>query len=116
MRLLLDEDSQADVMVRLLRAEGHDVETVNGAGIAGADDLAVFEYARQTERIILTRNADDFKRLHDADRAHFGILIEYQDENPGKNMSYEQVARAVGKIEESGWSLAGEVVSLNAWQ
>jgi predicted nuclease of predicted toxin-antitoxin system len=62
--LLLDEDSQAKALVGLLKAAGHDVLTVNGAGIAGSPDDAVLKYAHTEGRVLLTRNCNDFQELH----------------------------------------------------
>ena len=116
MRLLLDEDSQGKVLVRLLLEAEHDVETVHSVGIAVEPDMMVLEYAKRTERVLLTRNANDFRLLQQADSSHFGILVEYQDDDPSKNMTYEQIAAAISKIEKSAWRLVGEFVSLNAWR
>ena len=116
MKLLLDEDSQGNILVRLLRAAGHDVETVTEIGINGQDDPTVLAYAKRTERVLLTRNGKDFLLLHQADNKHSGILIEHQDADPAKNMTYPQIAAAIGKIEASGWRFQGEVISINAWQ
>ena len=116
MRLLLDEDSQGKALVRLLQDAGHDVETVYGAGLASEPDPVVLGYAKRTGRILLTRNAEDFELLHEMNRSHFGILVEYQNNDPSKNLSFEQIVDAIRKIEESGWLVAGEFVSINAWQ
>ncbi len=116
MRLLLDEDTQAHVLVRLLREAGHDTKTVAEIGMAGQADAAVLAYAKQTNRVLLTRNGRDYLILHHADREHAGILVEHQDANPAKNMTYRQIAAAIGKIDASGWALPGEFVGLNAWQ
>jgi predicted nuclease of predicted toxin-antitoxin system len=116
MNLLLDEDSQGRILVRLLRAAGHDVETVFEAGIAGESDRVVLAYAKRTERVLLTRNGRDFLLLHQADRSHFGILVEHQDSDPDKNMSYHQIVTAIGRIEASGWSPQGEFASINPWR
>jgi len=105
MRLLLDEDTQAHALVRLLREAGHDAETIAEAGMAGQADSAVLLYAKQTGRVLLTRNVRDFLVLHRADPQHAGILAEHQDADPAKNMSYRQIAAAIGKLEASGWTL-----------
>lgn len=116
MRLLLDEDTQAHALVRLLREAGHDAETVAEARMAGQADSAVLAYARRAGRVLLTRNVRDFLILHQADPQHAGILVEHQDADPAKNMSYRQIAAAIGKIDISGWPLAGQFVGLNAWR
>jgi len=112
MKILLDEDSQGTLLV----TAGHDVETVNGAGLSGQDDPTVLAYAKRTGRILLTRNSRDFLQLHQADNQHPGILIEHQDADHTKNMSYLQITAAIGKIEGSGWNIQGEIIGINAWQ
>lgn len=116
MRLLLDEDMQAKVLVRLLRDKGLDVETAFDAGLAGKSDADVLDYARATFRVVLTRNARDFEALHQLNRHHPGILVEYQDDDPDKNMRYEEVVAAIGKIIASGWDIQGEFLSINPWR
>ncbi len=116
MKLLMDEDSQSNVLVRLLSVQGHDVETVTQVGIAGIDDASVLAYAHSTERVLLTRNGRDFLALHQQDSQHWGILIEYQDTDLSKNMTYQQIAAAIRKIEDSNGNLRGEAVSINAWR
>jgi hypothetical protein len=97
------------------RCAAHDVETVAEAGISGSDDAAVLAYATRTRRILLTRNGRDFVISHQADNRHAGLLIEHQDFDPSKNMTYAQITSAIDKLSASGWDLQGEVVSINAW-
>ena len=47
MKLLLDEDSQAKIVIRLLREAGHDVRTVSEAGLEQAEDGVVVDFARR---------------------------------------------------------------------
>jgi predicted nuclease of predicted toxin-antitoxin system len=63
--LLIDEDSQAKILVNLLLQAGHDILTVNEAGLSGQPDSKIFQYARSQRRLILTRNYDDFQSLHE---------------------------------------------------
>jgi predicted nuclease of predicted toxin-antitoxin system len=116
MRLLLDEDSQGRLFVRLLKASGFDLETVSDADLTGKPDADVLAYARASGRVLLTRNGKDFLELHAADDNHPGILIEYQDADPGKNMTMPQIVEAITKIASSGWDISGQCVGINAWR
>lgn len=101
LRLLIDEDSQAKHLVNLLQSAGHDVITVNQAGLMSKPDSVVLDYAKQEERVLLTRNCDDFQALHRANANHPGILAVYQHPDPSKSMSYlkyRQVHRQPGSI------------------
>ncbi len=111
--LLLDEDSQAKYLVNALKAAGHAVLTANDAEITGFPDDKVLDYARQHNRILLTRNCDDFRTLHQANSTHPGILAVYQDAKPAKNMSYQTIAKAIGNLEAAGLDLANQFVILN---
>ncbi|WP_225886969.1 DUF5615 family PIN-like protein [Nodosilinea nodulosa] len=113
--LLLDEDSQAKFLVNLLRAAGHDIRTINEAGIGGAADDVVLDYAAQQRRVLLTRNCNDFLDLHQSITTHFGILAVYQDAEPDKNMSYQAIAAAIGNLEASGVPMANQFIVLNQW-
>jgi hypothetical protein len=116
LRLLVDEDAQAHALVRLLRDAGHDVATVAELGLNGAPDDAVLARAALDARVLLTRNCGDFLLLHEASPAHSGVLAVYQDDDPGKDMSYEDIAGAVGRFEAGTLPADGQFVALNAWR
>ena len=64
-------------VVKLLRALGHDVLTVQEAGNANLKipDVRVLAFASNKDRVILTLNRRDFKRLHRSQPGHAGIII-----------------------------------------
>ena len=75
-RLYVDEHFPHEV-VRLLRAQGHDVLTPQEAGQANQaipDDL-VLQFASSLGRAIVTLNRHDFVRLHNQSSDHWGIVI-----------------------------------------
>lgn len=115
MRLLIDEDSIKYSLIKRLREAGHDVLTVVEAGLASKADAIVFALARSERRVLLTRNTSDFLALHSVEADHAGILAEYQDRNRGKNMTADDIARAVANLEASGLEIAGQFLALNAW-
>lgn len=115
LRLLIDEDSQALRLVNLLRNAGHDVITVNEAGLMSKPDTVVLNYARLEGRLLLSRNCDDFLALHTANPNHPGILAVYQDPDPSKNMSYLTIVKSIANLETSGYSLASQFIALNQW-
>ena len=115
MRLLLDEDSQGRVVIRLLREAGHNVVTVSEVELVARSDADVFAFARQERRVLLTRNIRDFLALHDAHPEHPGILGVHMDKDVAKNMKDAEIVRATSNLEQSGWDIAGQFVALNAW-
>ena len=115
LRLLIDEDTQDARLVSVLRMAGHDVLTVNEAGLPGQADSAVLAYAFQDNRIVLTMNCRDFLELHNAGGSHSGIVGIYKDRDPRKNMAFAAIAAALTNLTASGWDFAGRFVALNAW-
>lgn len=74
-QLLADENIER-ATVNYLRKLDHDVERVgNGADLEfGASDAAIAEYARQSDRLILTQDDDFFTQL-DVNRTA-GVLFQ----------------------------------------
>lgn len=116
MRLLVDEDSQARTLLRLLDAAAHDVLTADAAGLNAMADAEVLARATRDGRVLLTRNCGDFRSLHEETDGHPGILAVFQDADLSKNMSYSEIVRAIGNVESSGMELGGQFVVLNAWR
>ncbi len=81
-RLYADENFPLPI-VELLRLAGHDVLTTEESGNSGLGipDEDVLVFAVRDERAVLTRNWDDFRRLHRAQPNHFGIIICKEDLN-----------------------------------
>ena len=79
-RLYADEQFPYEV-VEHLRNFGHDVLTVQEAGNANLKipDDQVLAFAGKDERVVLTLNRKDFKRLHRSHPNHAGIIIFTDD-------------------------------------
>jgi predicted nuclease of predicted toxin-antitoxin system len=103
-------------LVTLLRAAGHQVTTPADAGLTAASDPAHFKYAQAHNLVLLTKNPDDFVQLHAADQSHAGILLIYQDNDPGRDMTFAEIVRAVKNLEDAGIVLQGSCIALNAWR
>ena len=115
LKLFIDEDTQDKLLVKLIRNAGHDVITVNEALLMGQADQLVLDYARANNRILLTYNCDDFEALHNALPLHPGILAEYLDTNPSKNMSFFAIVKALANLEAANVPLANQFIPLNQW-
>lgn len=116
LRLLVDADSQDKALISALRADGHDVVSVNDVGLRTADDQTIFLFARTDRRMVLTRNADDFEALHYKYAGHSGILTVYRGRDRHKDMTVADIARAISNIESAGIALDGQFLGLNGWQ
>jgi predicted nuclease of predicted toxin-antitoxin system len=113
--LLIDEDSQSHRLVKLLRNAGHDVLTVNEAGLSASEDWEILDRGKQQERLLLTRNCRDFESLHLADGNHPGILAVYQGPNTLKNMTLREIVKAIANLEAANLPLANQFIALNHW-
>jgi len=112
---IFDEDSHAQLLVKLLTAAGHDVLTINEIGLAGCTDDVVLDYVIQENRILLTHNCDDFEELHQGNPSHSGILAVYRNANPLKNMGFKAIVKAIANIETANVPLINQFISLNQW-
>lgn len=76
MRFYADENFPFPVVVEL-RKIGHDVLTVfeDGRANKSVDDEAVLARASKLNRSLLTINRIDFKRLHNTEIAHAGLVL-----------------------------------------
>jgi nucleoside-triphosphatase THEP1 len=106
-RLYADEQFPYEV-VENLRTLGHDVLTVQEAGKANLKipDDEVLAFASSNERVILTLNRRDFKRLHRSTSNHAGIIICTDDAD--RNGLAERINIAISTSEP----LAGKLVSV----
>lgn len=99
----------------MLRTEGHDVVTVNEAGLRGQSDSVVLAHAAVNQRVVLTFNCRDFLELHQAANVHCGIIGIYQGSELRKNLTFSQIVTGLTNLTASGWNLAEQFVVLNAW-
>lgn len=118
LRLLLDEDTQAKRLVRLLREAGHDVQTTTEASLLHKADAQVLAHARREGRLLMTRNCGHFHALHYNEADPPGILAIYQH-NTASDLSDADILDAIAALEavseETGWSLDGQFIILNQW-
>ena len=120
MNLYLDDDIAGARLLQLLRQAGHTVQSPSDAGLAGEPDPVHLTHAIREGRVLLTRNYRDFELLHllvrQAGGHHPGVLVVRRDDDPRRNMSPRDIARAVRNLEAAGLPLADDCVVLNSWQ
>jgi len=117
LKLLVDEDTKAGILLSRLRQAGHDVVSTQDLGKDAALDPEVFELAQRLGRVVLTKNTEDYFDLHEKHKAkgHFGVLAVYEDADPDKDMSYKDIVQALANIEGADVVLANNFQTLNAW-
>jgi hypothetical protein len=116
LNVCLDDCAYAKALVVLLQLAGRRVVTPAEAGISGLEDGVHFRYAADHGLTLLIRDADDFAALHETDRSHAGILVNYQDNNPDRDMTYADVVRSISNLENAALALNGEFHVLNSWR
>lgn len=89
MKIKLDENLPAR-LVTALGQLGHDVDTVFREGIAGKNDITVWETTQQAERFLITQDLDfsDIRRFTPG--THQGILL-VRLRIPGRILLYERI-------------------------
>ena len=107
LRLYADEQFPYEV-VEHLRNFGHDILTVQEAGNTNLKipDDRVLDFAGSNERVVLTLNRKDFKRLHRSLPDHAGIIICTDD---GNRMALAERIHPAILVEEI---LLGKLVSV----
>ena len=119
MRLYIDDDSIARVLVRMLRTSGYDVEVPADAGLSGAEDPIHLTHAVRQQRVCPTGNHHDFRILHElileAAGHHPGILVIRKDNDPKRDLSPRGVVQALGNLAASGMALTNQLQILNHW-
>lgn len=114
-RLLVDECSEAKLLVQKLRDAQHDVLTVSEANLRNVRDADVFAAAIADNRILLTHNPADFVELHVARMAqnltHPGLFLVHRKNKPG-DITYDQIVTAIANLEATGLTLANNYHSL----
>ncbi len=78
-KLYLDEDAQAENLLKSLRRHKVDVLTTDEAEMKGWSDLEQIEFATSQNRTIYTFNVRDFLPLHyeflQNNQTHSGIIL-----------------------------------------
>ena len=120
MNLYPDDDSADALLVRLLLADGHDVQVPLQVGLAGDDDPVHFMHAIRTGRVLLTHNLDDFKLLHELvtllGAHHPGILVVRKDNDAARDLRPRGIARAIRNLESGGVTIPDQFHILNHWR
>ena len=120
MQIYLDDCADSKPLVGLLQQAGHSVYTPRGESTSGADDPVHLAHAAAHGYVLITKNPDDFERLHrewqHQGQAHHGILLIYQDNVRGKDMRPAHIVRAIDRLLALGLPLANELYALNHWR
>jgi hypothetical protein len=119
-RLYIDDDSAGDLLLKLLRAAGHDVQIPADVGHAGDPDPVHSLHAIRQGRVLVTMNHDDFKQLHGlvlgSGGHHPGLLVIRKDNDAARDMSPRGIVNAIARFGASGGDPKDQFVILNKWR
>ncbi len=99
-RLLLDENLSPGV-ARILREEGRDVVHVRDRGLLGVSDAEVLERGFAEDRVLVTANVADFRKLAQSRELHAGIVFVV-DGGLLRDEQLEVLRRVIEAIEQEG--------------
>jgi predicted nuclease of predicted toxin-antitoxin system len=120
MRLYLDDDLDGNVLIGLLRHAGYEVVSPRAVGTRGVHDPVHLRYAVDHGLVLRTANAKDFLALHaqwqQDGQEHPGMLLVYRENNPQRDMTFQEIARAVSRLEQVGIPLQNTYQNLNFWR
>lgn len=120
MRLYLDDDSAEALLVSLLRQAGHDVQVPADVSMVGEFDSVHLTQAVREDRVLLSRNHDDFENLHDLImqvQGHYpGVFIVRRDNDPGRDLKPAGIVRANRNLLAASVSIRDQFHILNHWR
>jgi hypothetical protein len=120
MRLYLDDDSADALLVTLLRQAGHDVQVPADVGMVGEFDSVHLTQAVREDRVLLSRNHDDFENLHDLImqvQGHYpGLFIVRRDNDPSRDLKPAGIVRAIRNFLAAGVPIRDQFHILNHWR
>jgi predicted nuclease of predicted toxin-antitoxin system len=101
MRIKLDENIPARP-TSILGRVGHEVDTVKSEGLAGRDDVTIWEKAQGTGRFLITQDLDfsDVRRY--APGGHEGLLLVRLSDQ-GRNALLQRIQTVFESEEVESW-------------
>ena len=96
MRVLTDEHV-SPVIANTLRSEGIDAVHIYDTPVAGKDDPAVLEFARDNESAVLTNDQDFITQDFVEDTDHWGVLF-YEDQRTPRSDIVRSVHNALSVL------------------
>ncbi len=109
-RFLIDENLSPLLAHHLRKVHGFDAAHVQELGLRGASDLSVLARAIAEDRIVITSNADDFRKLDAGTPAHPGLAIMVEAVGRARQLA---LGVALANAIENAESAAGRFFEIN---
>ncbi len=116
MKIYLDDCLAAKTLAELLKKADMTVIIPEEVGLRGHSDKEHFEYCRKKDLVLLTANPSDFLELHIQNPKHAGLLLVYQDNNPKKDLTFQNMVRIIQKIIKQKIPLKNQFIVLNHYR
>lgn len=116
LRPYLDDSVDSKELRRLLTQAGYSITIPADVSMVGARDADHFAYARQSGLTLITKNPDDFLVLHSQFPGHAGLLLVYRDNDARRDMTHNEIVRAIGTLVMAGVPIVGQAHALNHWR
>jgi len=120
MRIYLDDDSVDALLIALLRQAGHEVQIPADVALIGEQDSVHLAHAVREDRVVLSRNYDDFENLHKLIlqvQGHYpGIFIVRRDNDPSRDLKPAGIVRAIRNLLAAGVPISDQFHILNHWR
>lgn len=114
LRLLLDENSESEQLVRLLSQRGHDVTGIRSLHHKSASDWDVLNVAIKENRILYTRDLGFMLRPPPA--KYPGIIFEHHLNRIGKDMTHREIADALAALEKKAGNIHNTILVINSFR
>jgi hypothetical protein len=115
LRLYLDDSTASKHLAGLLRDAGHEVVTPAEANLGRRNDEVHFQFAAGHGLTLLTRHGKDLRVLHEDQPQHPGVLVVAPADDPQRELSDDDIVRAIARLDLAGAPVAGALTRLNDW-
>lgn len=116
MKIYIDDCLAAKTLVNLLKKADLSVILPEQVGLQGRSDKEHFEFCCSKGYVLLTANPSDFLELYQKQPHHAGILAVYQDNNPKKDLTFQEMVYCIQKIIKKNISFKNQFIILNHWR
>ena len=117
MKFYLDDDSDEDYLISILRSNGFNVISPRDVGMSGKKDEEHLKYTSLNNLVLLTKNHRDFPNIHRKWQRkglkHSGILLWYQYNNPRKEIKLSRFPRILRNIVQLNLKFENRLYKLN---
>jgi hypothetical protein len=110
-KLVVDEDLASHSLIKALRARSHDVQILP----TGLLDSELWESAQETRSTVLTGNTRDFVPFAKSTAVHSGLLLVVRHRERTKDLTSEEIAEAVDKLDRMHSDLTGLTLVVNGF-